>query len=94
MVRRSEYLWFRRVLSTSGALGAVPLAYLDAVRPTWWQRRKYRESVAKKFGRAAIASQRAVEADLTDLADAVDMGDTAAAAMVRARLEARLVPSA
>ena len=94
VVRRSEYLWFRRVLSTPGALGAVPPAYLDAVRPTWWQRRKYRESVAKTYGRAAIASQRAVEADLTDLADAVDMGDEAAATALRARLEARLVPSA
>ena len=94
VVRRSEYLWFRRVLSTPGALGAIPPAYLDAVRPTWWQRRKYRESVAKTYGHAAIASQRAVEAELTDLADAVDMGDEAAAAALRARLEARLVPSA
>jgi hypothetical protein len=94
VVRRSEYLWFRQVLSTPGALGAVPPAYLDAVRPTWWQRRKYRETVATRYGRAAIASQRAVEADLTDLADAVDVGDTAAAATLRARLEARLLPPA
>ncbi len=93
VVRRSEYLWFRRVLSTPGALGAVPLAYLDAVRPTWWQRRKYRASVGKTFGRAKIASQRAVELELTDLADAVDVGDEAAAAALRARLEARLVPA-
>lgn len=93
VIRRSEYLWFRRVLSTPGALGAISPAYLDAVRPTWWQRRKYRVSVTKRYGHAAIASQRALEAELTDLADAVDVGDAAAAAL-RARLEARLVPSA
>ncbi len=92
VVRRSEYVWFRAVLSTPGALGATPPAYLDAVRPTWWQRRAYRASVARAYGRAAIASQRAVEAELSDLADAIDVGDGAAAAALRTRLEARLVP--
>ena len=94
VVRRSEYLWFRRALSAPGALGAVPPAYLDAVRPTWRQRRKYRAAVAKTYGPAAVALQRAVEAELSDLADAVDVGDQAAAAALRARLETRLVPAA
>jgi RsiW-degrading membrane proteinase PrsW (M82 family) len=93
VVRRSEYLWFRRVLSAPGALGAVAPAYLDAVRPTWWQRRRYRASVARTFGYAAVTSQRAMEAELSDLADAVDTGEEAAADALRARLEARLVPS-
>ncbi len=94
VVRRSEYLWFRQVLLAPGALGAVPPAYLDAVRPTWWQRRKYRASVGKVYGHAALSSQRAVEADLTDLADAVDMGEEAAAAALRTRLENRLLGAA
>ncbi len=94
VVRRSEYLWFRGVLSAPGALGAVPPEYLDAVRPTWWQRRSYRASVVKAYGPTAVESQRAVEAELSDLADAVDTGDEAAAATLRARLEARLVPAA
>lgn len=93
-LRRSEYLWFRAVLSAPGALGAIPPAYLDAVRPTWWQRRTYRASVARAYGHGAMASQRVIEAGLSDLADAVDMGDHAAAATLREQLETRLVPAA
>ncbi|MCB2413341.1 PrsW family intramembrane metalloprotease [Demequina sp. TTPB684] len=92
-VRRSEYLWFRRTLAEPGVLGAIPPAYLDAVRPTWWQRRKYRASVVRTYGRQAMPAQRATEAELTDLADAVAMGDDADAARLRATLEARLVPA-
>ncbi len=92
--RRSEYLWFRDVLSAPGALGAIPPEYLGAVRPTWWQRRTYRASVARTYGRAALAPQRAVEAELTDLADAVDVGDEAAADALRARLATRLLQGA
>lgn len=93
VVRSAEYLWFRQVLSAPGVLGAIPSEYLGSVRPTWWQRRRYRASVARAYGRAALAQQRAVEAGLTDLADAVDVGDEAAAAALRARLEARLLPA-
>ncbi len=91
-VRREEHRWFRRTLETPGALGAVPRDYLDAVRPTWRQRRKYRKDVVRAFGPTALASQRRLEAELTDLADAVAMGDEADAARLRGLLEARLAP--
>jgi protease PrsW len=90
IIRGSEFLWFRQVLSAPGALGAIPPEYLGVVRPTWWQRRKYRASVVRAYGYAALASQRAIEAEFTDLADAVDVGDEAAVAQIRARLESRL----
>ena len=93
-VRRSEAEWFARTLATPGAMGGVPLAYLDAVRATWWQRRAYRASVVKAYGPAAIDAQRAIEAQLTDLADAVDVGDAEEAQALRAGLEDRLLPSA
>lgn len=93
VVRRSEYVWFRAVLSAPGVLGEIPPAYVEAVRPTWWQRRTYRASVARAYGHAAVAPQRRLEAELTDLADAVDMGDERASRALRARLEARLAPS-
>lgn len=94
VVRSAEYLWFQQVLMSPGALGTIPPEYLGVVRPTWWQRRKYRASVVRTYGSAALASQRATEAELTDLADAVDVGDDAAADALRARLEARLLPAA
>ncbi len=90
--RTEEHRWFRRTLEAPGALGAVPPAYLDAVRVTWWKRRAYRKEVVRAFGPAARASQRRLEAELTDLADAVAGGDVADAARVRASLEARLAP--
>ena len=92
MVRGEEHRWFRRTLAAPGALGAIPPVYLDAVRPTWRQRRAYRKNVVRAFGPAALASQRRLEAELTDLADAVAMGDDADAARLRGALEARLVP--
>jgi RsiW-degrading membrane proteinase PrsW (M82 family) len=92
-VRTEEHRWFTEVLGRKGALGAIPASYLGAVPATWWRRRAYRESVVRTFGRGAMAAQRSLEADLTDLADAVDMGDDAAAARVRGRLEAHLAPS-
>jgi RsiW-degrading membrane proteinase PrsW (M82 family) len=92
VVRRSEYLWFRQVLLEPGVLGAIPPAYLDAVRPTWWKRRQYRASVARTYGHQAMPAQRATEANLTDLADAACVGDDVDASRLRATLEARLVP--
>lgn len=92
MVRGEEYRWFRRTLEAPGALGAVPPAYLDAVRPTWRQRRRYRKAVVRAYGPMARVSQRRLEAELTDLADAVALGDDAAAAQLRHRLEQRLAP--
>ena len=89
-VRSEEHRWFRQVLGRPGALGAVPAAYVDTVGATWWKRRAYRASVVKTFGAGALAPQRILEAELTDLADAVDVGDEAAADALRARLEGRL----
>lgn len=94
VVRGAEYLWFKQVLAAPGALGSIPPEYLGVVRPTWWQRRRYRASVARAYGPTALGAQRVVEAELTDLADAVDVGDDAMAAVLRARLEARLLPAA
>jgi len=92
VVRREEHRWFRRTLEAPGALGAIPPAYLDSVRPTWRQRRIYRKDVVRAFGPRALVSQRRLEAELTDLADAVAMGDEADAGRLRAALEARLAP--
>ena len=89
-VRSEEHRWFLQVLGRPGALGAVPATYLTTVGATWWKRRAYRSSVVKTFGTGALAPQRVLEAELTDLADAVDVGDEAAADALRASLEGRL----
>ncbi len=89
-LRSEEHRWFRQILARSGALGAIPTTYVSAVGATWWKRRAYRASVVKVFGTGALAPQRVLEAELTDLADAVDVGDSAAAEALRSRLEARL----
>jgi RsiW-degrading membrane proteinase PrsW (M82 family) len=89
-LRSEEHRWFQQVLGRPGALGAVPATYVDTVGATWWKRRAYRASVVKAFGAGALAPQRVLEAELTDLADAVDVGDDEAAAALRARLESRL----
>lgn len=94
VVRSEESAWFRRILQRPGALGDIPAAYVGAVRATWWKRRAYRKDVARSYGPAALAVQRRLEAELTDLADAVAMGDDDAAAAVRASLEARLATRA
>ncbi len=89
-LRTEEHRWFEHVLVRPGALGAIPATYLRAVGATWWRRRTYRASVVKAFGVGAIGPQRALEAELTDLADAVDVGDHESAARMRGVLEARL----
>jgi len=89
-VRSEEHRWFQQVLGRQGALGAVPKTYVGTVGETWWKRRAYRSSVVKAFGAEALAPQRVLEAELTDLADAVDVGDEAAADALRASLEGRL----
>jgi hypothetical protein len=89
-VRSEEHRWFQQVLGRQGALGAVPTPYVGTVGETWWKRRAYRASVVKVFGAEALAPQRVLEAELTDLADAVDVGDEAAADALRASLEGRL----
>lgn len=86
-LRREERRWFVGVLSAPGALGRIPTAYIDAVKATWWKRRSYRASVARTYGPPAVVAQRELEAALTDLADAVDVGDATSAADVRSRLE-------
>ncbi len=93
-LRTEEYRWFVQVLAKPEALGALPSRYVGAVRGTWWQRRAYRASVVTSFGMGAAAPQRALEADLTDLADAVDVGDESAAAAIRTELETRLATPA
>lgn len=92
-LRTEEHTWFVQVLAREGALGAIPSDYLAAVGTTWWKRRAYRASVVKAFGAGALAPQRALEAELTDVADAVDVGDEASAARIREALEARLAAS-
>lgn len=89
-VRSEEHRWFQQVLGRPGALGAVPATYVGTVGETWWKRRAYRSRVVKAFGAGALAPQRVLEAELTDLADAVDLGDEAAADALRASLEGRL----
>ncbi len=89
-LRTEEHRWFQQVLAHPGALGAVPTIYVGAVRATWWKRRTYRASVVTTFGAGALAPQRAFEAQLTDLADAVDVGDDAASERIRSALESRL----
>lgn len=89
-LRTEEHRWFVRVLAVQGALGAIPADYVGAVRATWWKRRAYRAGVVKAFGAGALAPQRVLEAELTDLADAVDVGDGEDAARIRGSLEARL----
>lgn len=92
LVRGAEHRWFVRTLALPGALGRVPARYVDSVKRSWWKRRAYRKDVTKTFGPQALVAQRRLEAELTDLADAVAVGDLAAAADVRASLEARLAP--
>ncbi len=93
-VRREEFAWFTQTLSRPGALGTIPAVYLDAVKATWWKRRSYRAGVVRTYGFAAKGPQRDLEAALTDLADAVDVGDAAAATTLRQDLAAKLaVPS-
>jgi protease PrsW len=89
-LRSEEHRWFQQILGRQGALGAIPATYVATVPATWWKRRAYRASVVKTFGAGALAPQRVLEAELTDLADAVDVGDEAAAAGLRSRLESRL----
>lgn len=89
-LRTEEHRWFQQVLAQPGALGAIPATYLRAVGPTWWQRRAYRASVVTSFGLRALEPQRVLEAELTDLADAVDVGDHESSARIRGLLEARL----
>lgn len=89
-LRTEEHRWFWQVLGQPGALGAVPATYMGAVGATWWKRRSYRASVVKAFGARALAPQRALEAELTDMADAVDVGDTESSDLIRNSLEARL----
>jgi len=93
-IRRAEYRWFRTTLQAPGALGRVPVAYVDAVGATWVKRRRYRRTVMRQWGPRARSAQRLLEAELTDLADALSVGDDAAADQFRARLEARLVAPA
>ena len=90
-LRTEEHKWFVEVLARPGALGVVPEAYVAAVGRTWWKRHAYRSSVVKSFGPTAMEPQRMLEAELTDLADAVDVGDDAAAESIRTSLESRLV---
>jgi len=89
-LRTEEHRWFEQVLVRPGALGAIPATYLRTVGATWWRRRGYRASVVKAFGAGAIGPQRVLEAELTDLADAVDVGDQESAARIRGVIEARL----
>lgn len=89
-LRRTEHAWFVRVLSADGALGAVPREYLDAVPATWRLRRRRRAQVVRAFGRGAVEPQRLLEARLTDLADAVDVGDQQDADRLRAALATQL----
>jgi len=90
-LRSEEHRWFAETLARQGALGLVPPAYVAAVGATWWKRRAYRAGVVRSFGAEAMPAQRALEAELTDLADAVDMGDSADATRLRSALEARLL---
>jgi len=90
-LRTEEHRWFTETLSRPGALGAIPPVYVTAVGATWWKRRAYRAGVVRSFGAGALVAQRALEAELTDLADAVDVGDSADAARLRSALEARLL---
>jgi len=92
LVRGAEHRWFERTLAAPGALGRIPVTYVDAVKRSWWKRRSYRNDVARTFGSQALAAQRRLEAELTDLADAVAAGDQGAAAQLRQGLEARLAP--
>ena len=72
-----------------GPSAPLPATYVGAVAATWWKRRAYRASVVRTFGAGALAPQRVLEAELTDLADAVDVGDEAAADALRSSLEGR-----
>lgn len=88
--RSADHRWFRDVLATPGAIGDVSPAYVDTVKRSWLLRRRHREAVRRAYGDAAVIAQREVEAALTDLADAVDMGDEADATRARTYLAARL----
>lgn len=89
-IRKVEHEWFLRTLSSHGALGDIPMSLLDTVKATWWARRKYRKAVVATYGFSALAPQRLAEATLTDLADAVAVGDVSAAAALRGALEAKV----
>lgn len=89
-LRTEEHRWFQQVLARQGALGAVPAMYVGTVGATWWKRRAYRANVVKTFGAGALAPQRVFEAGLTDLADAIDVGDHVASERIRSALESRL----
>ncbi|NYI40480.1 PrsW family intramembrane metalloprotease [Demequina lutea] len=89
-LRTEEHRWFTEVLGRPGALGAVPATYVGTVGATWWKRRAYRKGVVEAFGEEALELQRVLEAELTDLAEAVDTGDDESSARIRRSLEARL----
>jgi len=91
-LRRAEHRWFRATLAAPGALGAIEPWWVDTVAHSWRARRRYRARVVATYGPGYKALQRLAEARLSDLADAVAVGDEDAAAQLRATLWAQLHP--
>jgi len=88
-IRRAEARWFRATLMAPGALDDLPPEWIDAVKHSWFARRRYRAGIVRTYGPVAGTLQRQLEASLSDLADAVNSGDQADAERLRAQLRAQ-----
>lgn len=86
--RRSEAAWVRVALVDDVAAGTVPSAWASGLAGTLRGRRRTRKELVRLYGPAAKPAQRSLEGLLVDLADAIDAGDDADAAQLRARAAA------
>lgn len=88
-LRRLEHDWFEVTLTKPGALEGLDPSLPSIVKHSWWARRDYRNRVARAWGWHTVKPQREAEALLSDLADAVALGDEYAARRLRAELVSR-----
>ena len=78
LARRAEHAWVATVLNGEVEAGTLPREWAEGLGGTLRARRRRRREAVRVYGPAAKPVQRAHEALLVDLADAVDAGDQAA----------------
>jgi RsiW-degrading membrane proteinase PrsW (M82 family) len=78
LARRAEHAWVATVLNGEVEAGTLPREWAEGLGGTLRARRRRRREAVRAYGPAAKPVQRAHEALLVDLADAVDAGDQAA----------------
>ena len=84
LARRAEHSWVTSVLDGEVAAGTLPREWVDGLAATLRARVRRRRQLARTYGAAVRPVQRAHEALLVDLADAVDAGDEEGAKALRA----------